>query len=92
MISLSVLGFLYLYLVRRSGWLHNGIVIASIVPIAFTANVVRVVTLALITYYWGNSAGQGFLHGAAGLILIMMALLMIVLLDAMLTRFSRTKQ
>ena len=30
-----------------------------IVPISFTANVIRVMVLTLITYHFGDEAGQG---------------------------------
>ena len=40
--------------------------LASILPIAFVANIVRVIVLVLITYHLGDEAGQGFLHGTAG--------------------------
>jgi exosortase B len=86
MFSLSALGLLYLYVMRRRSWLHNGIILASILPIAFAANIVRVLVLVLITYHFGDAAGQGFLHGAAGIVLLLVALVLILLLDAILAR------
>jgi exosortase B len=91
MISLSALGLLYLHLVRRKSKLHNLVVLASIVPIACAANVIRVVALALVTYYWGNAAGQGYLHEVAGLVLVMAALLLIVSLDRGLARVTQPR-
>ena len=41
MFSLSALGLLYLYIIRRPSWLHNALMVAAILPIAFTANIVR---------------------------------------------------
>jgi len=55
-----------------------------IVPISFTANVIRVMVLALITYYFGDEAGQGFLHGFAGMVLFMTALMFIIVTDGAL--------
>jgi exosortase B len=81
MFGLSAVGLLYLYIVRRSSWLHNGLLLASLLPIAFCANVVRVMFLALITYHFGDRAGQGFLHGFSGMVLFIVALLVIFLLD-----------
>jgi exosortase B len=88
MFSLSALGVLYMYLVARKSWLHNGIMLASILPIAFTANIVRVMVLVLITYHLGDEAGQGFLHGTAGMVLIITALLFFFLLDGVLSRLT----
>jgi exosortase B len=90
MFSLTALGLLYLYLLRRKSWLHNGLIIASILPTAFAANIVRVLVLVLVTYYFGDAAGQGFLHGAAGMVLVMVALLTLLGLDAALARFINT--
>ncbi|HZX32167.1 MAG TPA: exosortase B [Rhodocyclaceae bacterium] len=84
MYSLSALGALYLYLAHRAGFAHNLLMAASILPIAFTANVVRVMFLVLLTYHFGDDAGQGFLHGTAGLVLIVAALLFLFLLDRLL--------
>jgi exosortase/archaeosortase family protein len=59
-----------------------------IIPISFTANVVRVMVLALITYYWGNEAGQGFLHGFAGMVLFIAGLFMMFAADSLLRFIS----
>ena len=55
-----------------------------IVPISFTANVFRVMVLTLITYHFGDEAGQGFLHGFAGMVLFLSALLLIMGVDSLL--------
>jgi exosortase/archaeosortase family protein len=55
-----------------------------IVPISFTANVVRVMVLTLITYHYGDEAGQGFLHGFSGMVLFLTALLLIIGVDSLI--------
>jgi exosortase len=87
--SLSAMGLLYLYLLRHTRPARNLILAAAIVPFAFAANVVRVIALVLITYYWGDAAAQGFLHGFAGVALFVTAILMLVALDALLGKFFR---
>ena len=84
MFSLSALGVLYMYIVNRGSRAHNLVMLASMLPIAFTANVVRVIVLILITYHLGDEAGQGFLHGAAGIVLLLVALTIFIALDAAL--------
>ncbi|MBC7803882.1 MAG: exosortase B [Candidatus Parcubacteria bacterium] len=91
MFSLSALGFLYLYLMQRKSVLHNALVVASILPIAFTANIIRVLALILVTYYFGDEAGQGFLHGAAGMVLVMAALILLLFFDAVLAKVIRPR-
>jgi exosortase/archaeosortase family protein len=63
-----------------------------IVPISFTANVIRVMTLTLITYHFGDEAGQGFLHGFAGMVLFLSALLLIIGFDTALQSFEAYRQ
>ncbi len=41
--------------------------------------------LALITYHFGDEAGAGFLHGAAGIVLMAVAIALLFALDAALT-------
>lgn len=89
MFSLSALGVLFMYMTARASLLHNAIMLASILPIAFAANIVRVMALVLVTYHLGDEAGQGFLHGAAGIILMVVALLILFLMDAVLARLIR---
>lgn len=86
MFSLSALGLLFMYIVERKSKLHNGLMLASILPIAFAANIVRVIVLALITYHFGDEAGQGFLHETAGVVLLVAALLLLFLLDTALAK------
>ena len=92
MFSLSALGLLFMYIVERRSWLHNFVMLASILPIAFAANIVRVIILILITYHFGDEAGQGFLHGTAGMVLLIVALLFLFLLDAILARIFRPRR
>jgi exosortase B len=89
MFSLSALGTLFMYIMGRRSKLHNAIMLLSILPIAFAANVVRVMALVLITYHFGDEAGQGFLHGAAGMSLMLVALALLFALDALLARAFR---
>lgn len=86
MYSLSALGTLFMYLTARTSRLHNAIMLISILPIAFVANIVRVIILVLITYHLGDEAGQGFLHGTAGMVLMLVALAFFFALDAVLKR------
>jgi exosortase B len=82
--TLEALGLLYLNLVRHDSAVRNVALALIIVPISFTANVIRVMVLCLITYHFGDAAGQGFLHGFAGLVLFLSALLLITAVDQLL--------
>jgi exosortase B len=92
MYSLSALGTLFMYLMARRSKLHNAIMLLSILPIAFVANIIRVMALVLITYHFGDEAGQGFLHGAAGMVLMLVALACLFALDSLLGRLLKPPQ
>lgn len=81
MFSLSALGLLYVYLTRHPSRVHNTLLLLSIIPIAFFANTVRVIVLVLVTYRYGDAAGQGIAHGFAGMALFVIALLCLFFLD-----------
>ena len=84
LLALESLGLLYLNVVRHTSTIRNIGLALLIIPISFTANVLRVVALTLITYYWGDAAGQGFLHGFAGMVLFISALVLIISVDSLL--------
>ena len=90
--TLEALGLLYLNVVRTSSWFRNIGLAIFIVPISFAANVIRVIVLTLITYHFGDAAGQGFLHGFAGMLLFLSALALIIGTDSILRAASALKR
>ena len=91
MFSLSALGTLFMYIMARTSKVHNAIMLLAILPIAFTANIVRVAVLVLVTYHLGDEAGQGFLHGAAGMVLMLVALVAFFALDSLLVAVAKRR-
>src|SRR5450759_437508 len=84
LLTLEALGLFYLNVVRHTSMFRNVALAIFIIPISFTANVIRVITLTLVTYYFGEAAGQGFLHGFAGMVLFLSALILILGVDKLL--------
>lgn len=82
--SLSAMGLLYVHLMRHADWRRNVALLAAILPFAIFANLVRVMFLVLLTYHAGDEAGQGFLHGFAGMFVFVVSLLMLFALDKLL--------
>jgi len=85
MIALTSIGLLYVYLSSRNSVIHNAILLAFTLPIAFVANVLRVLTLVLVTYHFGDAAGHAF-HDYAGYAEIAFAFGAFFVLDAVLIR------
>jgi exosortase B len=90
--SLFALGLIYLHLLHRRGLLHNTLLIMSIVPIALIANSVRVLLLVLIIYHYGEQVGLGAIHGLSGLIIFVLALLIFLGFDSLLTRLLKPRR
>ena len=84
LLTLEALGLFYLNVVRHTSVFRNVMLAIFIIPISFSANVIRVIVLTLITYYFGEAAGQGFLHGFAGMVLFLTALILILGMDKLL--------
>jgi exosortase B len=84
LLTLEALGLFYLNIIRHTSVFRNVMLAILIVPISFVANVIRVLALTLITYYYGEKAGQGFLHEFAGIALFLSALILILSMDTLL--------
>ncbi|WP_338758401.1 exosortase B [Massilia sp. METH4] len=92
LLTLESLGLFYLNLVRHPSAFRNLALAILIIPISFTANVIRVTVLCLITYFMGDAAGQGFLHGFAGMVLFITALVLTIAADSALQWYVRRKE
>lgn len=89
MFSLEALGLMYMNLMQYRSVPRNVLLAILIIPISFCANVVRVMILVLVTFYFGDEAGQGFVHGFAGIVLFLVALLLMLTVDSLLGLFFK---
>lgn len=85
MTGLVAISLFYIYLLRNASWRYSLFLACLVIPIAIVANIIRVATLVLLTYFFGDAAAQGFLHMAAGLLLFTSALLLVFLVDNLLS-------
>lgn len=84
MFILEAMGLLYSHLAgHTSRWRSIWLAIMA-VPVSFVANVLRVMILVLVTYHFGDDAGQGFIHDFAGIVLFALALVLMATVDAVL--------
>jgi len=84
--TLEALGLLYANLMGYTSKLRNVLLAILVLPIAFVANIIRVLILILVTYYLGDEAGQGFVHTFAGMVLFGVGLVMMLITDNLLGR------
>lgn len=84
LLTLESLGLLYMRLMNYQSKARNTLLAIAIVPTSFLANVTRVIILVLVTYYFGDEVGQGFVHGFSGLVLFTVSLVSIYFIDKVL--------
>lgn len=85
--ALEAIGVFYMSVVQHTSRLRNVLLAALIIPISFASNVLRVIALVLITYYFGDEVGQGFVHEFAGILLFLVATCLTVGTDSILGLF-----
>ena len=92
MFTLEALGMLYMNLMDYTSVRRNVALVLALIPIAFCANIARVIILVLVTYHFGDAAGQGFVHGFAGMVLFMVALVLMLFVDKLFGYFIPTQR
>jgi exosortase len=83
-VGLIAVSLLYIYLMRGSSWFYSIMLVTVVIPVAIVANILRIMVLVLLTYFYGNEVAQGFLHFTAGMFLFATALLFVFLIDRIL--------
>jgi exosortase B len=87
MFTLEAIGLVYMGLRRHPSRARNVTLGLLLVPIALVSNVIRVLVLVLVTYHFGDEAGQGFVHQAAGILLFMVAVSLMLVVDLLLDMY-----
>jgi len=81
-VGLTAVTLFYIYLLHGSSWRYALVLIGLILPIAVFVNFLRVITLILVTYHYGDGVAQGVFHNTAGVALFAVALALMFLIDA----------
>jgi exosortase len=84
-VTLGALCLFYVYLRHRSNFTAFVIMSLAAIPVAIVSNFVRVLLLVLITYHFGDSVAQGFVHDFAGLLMFAVALFTVFAIDQLAT-------
>lgn len=87
--ALEAIGVFYMSVMGYTNKWRNISLAILILPISFVANVIRVITLVLVTYYFGDEAGQGFVHDFAGILLFMVATILTIGADSIIGLFMK---
>lgn len=84
LISMFALALIYVHLIKLDP-VRKRVLIAAVLPLALFGNFVRVITLCLITYYFGKEAGEGFFHGFSGMVIFVIMMMGLMGLERMLS-------
>ena len=87
-VGLLAISLFYIYLSRGSSWRYSLLLAAFAIPIAITANILRIIILILLTVFMGDDVAQGFMHFTAGIIVFAIALILIFGLDSLIGAWS----
>ncbi len=91
LITMASLGLVYVYL-SNAKRTNKIILLISIVPLALIGNLMRVLSLCLVTFYFGEKAGQGFFHDASGIIVFIIMTLGLMGIDSFLRMSAATAE
>jgi exosortase len=94
--ALSAVGLFYVYVFHPKAKVRSLILLASVLPIAIAANLLRVVALVLTAYYCGITKMEGVFHSLTGITIFMLAIALMLLLDgilsALITAFRKIRR
>jgi exosortase len=87
--SLLALSVIYLREGIQRKWWHIVVLIALVIPVAVFTNLLRVMILVLITWYFGNRYAQGIYHDLTGIIVFVMALAFLAFIDQVMVKVNK---
>jgi exosortase len=88
LMSLITLAAAYGYFVERNRHLRIALVL-FVVPLAVVSNGFRVAGKAVMTYYWGPKAAEGFLHSFSGWVIFIVATCVLLVLHKAMSALAR---
>ncbi len=88
---ITMISLVLVYVYISNGSIGKKLILtAFIIPSALLGNLVRVVTLCLITFYFGEEAGQGFFHNFSGILIFIITISGLMTIESLLE--FRTKR
>lgn len=81
----------YLAFLKDFDFWRTIILMLSAVPIAIVTNAARVSATAILTYYYGKRATEGFWHDISGWLVFIVALVLLFALNRILKRIQNSK-
>jgi exosortase len=85
LITMFALAIPYIYVIKGP-LLKKSILLMSVIPFALIGNLIRVITLCLITYYLGEKAAMGFFHNFSGMLIFFIMIICLITLETMMEK------
>lgn len=89
LITMISLGLVYAY-INPGSMKRKALLCASIIPLAIMGNLIRVLGICLVTYYWGEKAGHSF-HDYSGYGIFIALIPAMIGIDFLLGKLLKTK-
>jgi len=83
LITMISLGLAYVYYIGNAPAKTKAILLAAIVPFALLGNLIRVIGMCLVTYYFGGETGSKF-HDISGFVIFLVLILGLIALESLL--------
>lgn len=80
MITMLSAGLIFVY-ISKGNMFKKSVIASSIIPFALLGNLIRIIMLCLITYHFGEAAGQGFFHNFSGIVVVVLITLGLIGLE-----------
>lgn len=87
--SLLALSVIYIREGMQRKWWHIVVLIVLVIPVAVFTNLLRVMILVLITWYFGNRYAQGIYHDLTGIMVFVMALAFLAVVDQIMFKIDK---
>ncbi|MBP6943623.1 MAG: exosortase/archaeosortase family protein [Candidatus Omnitrophica bacterium] len=87
LITMFSLGIFYVYVIKGT-LLKKLVLVAAIIPLALFGNLVRVITLCLLTYHKGEEVAQGFFHYFSGGVIFVIMIIGLLLIEFIMEKYE----
>ena len=91
LITMFSLILVYIY-ISKTGLAKKLILTSFIMPLALLGNLIRVITLCLITFYFGEEAGQGFFHNFSGIVIFIITILGVIGVESIIDKLQSARE
>jgi len=87
LITMFSLGIFYVYVIKGT-LLKKLVLVAAIIPLALFGNLVRVITLCLLTYHKGEEVAQGFFHYFSGGVIFVIMIIGLLVIEFVMEKLE----